>query len=242
MTTLLIQRLLPVIDKKHSAKVGIITIQSNDNMNTEVVNAALQTGKGISDFGMMAIAAGFFLVLSTLLMVACFRWFMSMVNQLMTSQKEINKDYKDTMKQLLEETRTQNERLNVLSESLMPETQLRIKTISNVFFDLSIEKVCRIIKKVRTENHIADKGATSKKIRVLLTNLHEDRNSKLDCFSYHGNRLSEYTDREWIEQVAKVVEAEIYNEAGENNGRAYTNVESAYANIRLEFYHNLNER
>lgn len=211
-------------------------------MSTEAVNAALQTSKGISDFGMMAITAGFFLVLSALLMVACFRWFMNMVNQLMTSQKEINQDYKDTMRQLLEETRAQNERLNVLSESLMPETQLRIKTLSNVFFDLSVEKVCRIIKKVREENHISDKEATARKIRTLLTNIHEDRNSKLDCFSYHGNRLSEYTERKWIEQVAKAVEAEIYNENGANNGRAYTNVESVYANIRLEFYHNLNER
>lgn len=211
-------------------------------MSTEVVNAAIQTGKGISDFGMMAITAGFFLVLSALLMVACFRWFMNMVNQLMTSQKEINQDYKDTMRQLLEETRAQNERLNVLSESLMPETQLRIKTLSNVFFDLSVEKVCRIIKKVREENHISDKEATARKIRTLLTNIHEDRNSKLDCFSYRGNRLSEYTERKWIEQVAKAVEAEIYNENGANNGRTYTNVESVYANIRLEFYHNLNER
>lgn len=211
-------------------------------MSTEVVNAALQTSKGISDFGMMAITAGFFLVLSALLMVACFRWFMNMVNQLMTSQKEINQDYKDTMRQLLEETRAQNERLNVLSESLMPETQLRIKTLSNVFFDLSVEKACRIIKKVREENHISDKEATARKIRTLLTNIHEDRNSKLDCFSYRGNRLSEYTERKWIEQVAKAVEAEIYNENGANNGRAYTNVESVYANIRLEFYHNLNER
>ena len=215
---------------------------NNDKMDTEVVNAALQTGKGISDFGMMAITAGFFLVLSALLMVACFRWFMNMVNQLMTSQKEINQDYKDTMRQLLEETRAQNERLNVLSESLMPETRLRIKTLSNVFFDLSVEKVCRIIKKVREENHISDKEATARKIRTLLTNIHEDRNSKLDCFSYRGNRLSEYTERKWIEQVAKAVEAEIYNENGANNGRAYTNVESVYANIRLEFYHNLNER
>lgn len=211
-------------------------------MSTEVVNAAFQTSKGISDFGMMAITAGFFLVLSALLMVACFRWFMNMVNQLMTSQTEINQDYKDTMRQLLEETRAQNERLNVLSESLMPETQLRIKTLSNVFFDLSVEKVCRIIKKVCEENHISDKEATARKIRTLLTNIHEDRNSKLDCFSYRGNRLSEYTERKWIEQVAKAVEAEIYNENGANNGRAYTNVESVYANIRLEFYHNLNER
>lgn len=203
-------------------------------MNTDVINSALQTGKGISDFGMMAMTAGFFLVLSALLMVACFRWFMKVINDVMTSQKE-------TMKDLLSETRTQNDRLNDISEGLIPETQMRVKTVSNVFFDLSVEKVCRIIKKVRTENHIADKEATGRKIRVLLTNLHEDRNSKFDCFTYRGRKLSAYTSTTWIEQVAKVIESEIYNDTGENNGRAYTNVESAYANIRLEFYHNLNK-
>lgn len=199
-----------------------------------VVNSALQTGKGISEFGMMAMTAGFFLVLSALMMIACFRWFMKMINDMLGAQKE-------TMKQLLDETRMQNERLNDISEGLIPETQLRVKTISNMAFDLSVERVCRIIKKVRAENHIADRESTGKKIRVLLTNLHEDRNSKFDCFTYRGRKLSTYTDTAWIEQVAKVIESEIYNDAGENNGRAYTNVESAYANIRLEFYHNLNK-
>ena len=210
-------------------------------MELDTINAALQTGKGISEFGMMAMTAGFFLVLSALMMIACFRWFMKVVNDLLTSQQDTNQSQKETMKQLLDETRTQNERLNDISEGLIPETQMRVKTISNMAFDLSVERVCRIIKKVRMENHIADKEATSMKIRVLLTNLHEDRNSKFDCFTYRGRKLSAYTSTTWIEQVAKVIESEIYNDSGENNGRAYTNVESAYANIRLEFYHNLNK-
>lgn len=29
-------------------------------------------------------------------------------------------------------------------------------------------------------------------------------------------------------------------EAGENNGRAYTNVKAVYDNIKLDFYHRLN--
>ena len=33
---------------------------------------------------------------------------------------------------------------------------------------------------------------------------------------------------------------EIYNEAGINNDRAYTNVKAVYDNIKLDFYHNLN--
>lgn len=201
-------------------------------MDVDIISSALQTTRGISDFGMMAMTAGFFLVLSALMMIACFRWFMKLINDMLVAQKE-------TTKQLLDETRMQNERLNDISEGLIPETQMRIKTLSNIAFDLSVEKVCRIIKKVRTENHIADRQATLNKIRVLLTNLHEDRNSKFDCFHYKGRKLSEYTNAAWVDRVSKVVEYELYNESGENNGRAYTNVESAYANIRLEFYHNL---
>lgn len=201
-------------------------------MDIPIISSALQTTRGISDFGMMAMTAGFFLVLSALMMIACFRWFMKLINDMLVAQKE-------TTKQLLDETRMQNERLNDISEGLIPETQMRIKTLSNIAFDLSVERVCRIIKKVRTENHIADRKATLNKIRVLLTNLHEDRNSKFDCFHYKGRKLSEYTNAAWVDRVSKVVEYELYNESGENNGRAYTNVESAYANIRLEFYHNL---
>ena len=40
-----------------------LSIKQNDkNMNTDAVNAALQVGKGISDFGMVAIAGAFFLL------------------------------------------------------------------------------------------------------------------------------------------------------------------------------------
>ena len=76
--------------------------------------------------------------------------------------------------------------LNDISEGLKPETQLRVKNFTGVYFDLAIEKVCRIIKKVREENHIADKEATRTKIRTLLHNLHEDRNSRFISRSRGG--------------------------------------------------------
>lgn len=201
-------------------------------MDTNVVNSALETGRSISDFGMMAVTAGFFLVLSAILMITCFRWFMKVINDMMV-------EHKKTMVQLLEETRQQNTMLSEISEGLAPENQLKVKTISNLFFDLAIEKVCRVIKRVRTENHIADKDATKIKVIKLLRNIHDDRNSKLDSFTYMGHPLSFYTNPEWVQQIAEVVLAEVYNEHGENNGRAYTNVDAAYAKIRLEFYNNM---
>lgn len=200
----------------------------------EQIEGAVTVAKGISDWGMMAMTAAFFLVLSAGLMVACFKWFKSIINDIIKGQK-------DTMSELLEETRTQNSMLATLTEGLKPEVQLRIKNTSNVYFDLAKEQVCRMIKKIREENHIADREATGKKIRSLLRNLHEDRNSRFDCYTYKGNKLSSYTNSDWIEKVALVVESEIYNESGPNNGRAYTNVSTIYDDIKLDFYHRLND-
>ncbi len=188
--------------------------------------------RGISDFGMLTIAAAAYLVISLALMGAVFKWFRSMIDRIIEGNME-------TMADLLSETRTQNSLLNEISEGLKPETVLRIKTTSNCFFDLSVEQVCRIIKKIREENHIADRPATAAKIRRIIGNLHEDRNSKFDCYSFRGRKLSDYTSAEWIEQVAQVVESEIYDTTGANNGRAYTNVRTAYDNIKLDFYHRL---
>lgn len=189
--------------------------------------------KNIGDVGMMAVTAAFFLVLTALLWVACFRWFKSIIDGMIKGNNKMVND-------LLVETRKQNDMLTDISEGLRPETQLRIKHTTGVFFDLAIEKVCRIIKKVREENHIVDKDATRAKIHTLIQNIHEDRNSRFDCFNYRGKKLSSYINHDWIEWVAEVVEHEVYNETV-NHGRAYTNVQAVYERIKIDFYHRMND-
>lgn len=184
---------------------------------------------GITNYGMMAITAAFFLVLTGLLWLACFKWLKSFIDGMIKSNAEVNAE-------LLAETRKQNEMLNDISEGLRPETLLKVKNLSSMCFDLAIERVCRIIKRVREENHIADRAATVAKIRTLIENLHEDRNSRLDSFLYRGRTLSSYANVQWIEWVAEVVEKEVYNETV-NNGRAYTNVQAVYERIKIDFYH-----
>lgn len=197
------------------------------------IEQVTQVAKGISEFGILVMIAAFFLLLSAGVMIWNMRSYKSIIEQIMS-------DFSDKLN-LIQETANKNAQTMIdIAEGLIPETQLRIKNISGVFFDLSVERVCRIIKRVRQENHIVDKEATRIKIRTLLTNLFEDRNSKLDTFTYRGKKLSEYSNLDWIEWVAQVVENEIYNEAGENNGRAYSNVCMVYEKIKLDFYHRLN--
>lgn len=197
------------------------------------IEQVTQVAKGISEFGILVMIAAFFLLLSAGVMIWNMRSYKSIIEQIMS-------DFSDKLN-LIQETANKNAQTMIdIAEGLIPETQLRIKNISGVFFDLSVERVCRIIKRVRQENHIVDKEATRTKIRTLLTNLFEDRNSKLDTFTYRGKKLSEYSNLDWIEWVAQVIENEIYNEAGENNGRAYSNVCMVYEKIKLDFYHRLN--
>lgn len=197
-----------------------------------MTDEAMTVAHGISELGMMAITAAFFLLLSALLWVACFRWFKSIIDNMIKGNTQMVND-------LLVETRKQNDMLTDISEGLRPETQLRIKHTTGVFFDLAIEKVCRIIKKVREENHIIDKDATRTKIHTLILNIHEDRNSRFDCFNYRGKKLSSYINQDWVEWVAEVVEREVYSDTI-NHGRAYTNVQAVYERIKIDFYHRMN--
>lgn len=198
----------------------------------EQTETALNVAKGISEYGILVVIAAFFVLLSFSMFVMMMRWFRKSLDKMISATRQIG----ETNQTIGEMNRVMTD----IAEGLLPETQLRIKNTSNAYFDLAVEKVCRMIKRVREENHITDREATRRKVRTLLTNMHEDRNSRFDSYRYRGRRLSEYTNAEWIEWVAQVVELELYNEAGANNGRAYTNVSAAYDNIKLDFYHRLN--
>lgn len=199
------------------------------NSITDVTTVA----HGISDFGMMAVTAAFFLILSAAMMVAIFKWFKAIIEQMM-------QDNKESLQELAKTTNAQNDMLQDISEGQRTETLLRIRNLTGFAFDLSIEQVCRLIKRVRQENHIIDHEATASKIRKSLMVIHNDRNSRFDPFTYRGKPISDYCVIEWVEDVAKVVEGEIYNADGANNARAYTNVKLAYDNIKTDFYQRLN--
>lgn len=198
------------------------------------VDSTIKVSQAISEYGITIVICAVFLVMSSMLMIACFLWFKGIMERIMG-------DYSEKLTTLQNTANKSVGAMIDIAEGLVPETQLRIKNISNVYFDLAIEKVCRLIKKIREENHIIDKEATKAKINTLLTNLYADRNSRFDCFNYRGKPLSSYSNPEWIDWVSAVVESEIYNEMGANNGRAYTNVQAIYDNIKLDFYHRLND-
>lgn len=184
--------------------------------------------KNITDLGLMAVTAAFFLVLSGLMWLLIFKWFKKIIDDLIQSIKSMMTD-------LLSETRKQNDMLNDISEGMRSETRERLKTLSSTFFDLAMYRVLSFIKRVKKENHIADKEATLNKINRFLTNLHSDRKSKFDNFSSRGRNLSEFVNPEWVVKVSDVVEKEVYDDEP-NEDRTYSNVKNVYDDIKVDFY------
>lgn len=198
------------------------------------VQNVTEVAKGISDYGMMAVTAAIYLLLSSAMMIAIFKWFKTIINRILGQQTE-------SMRQLAEIQRENNRMLKFMSDGLKTETMLRIRNLTGFAFDLSVEQVCRLVKRIRKENHISDRKTTATKIRKCLQVIHDDRNSRFDPFTYGGKPLSDYCSKKWVEDVAKVVESELYHEDGENNARAYTNIKLAYDNIKTDFYQRLND-
>lgn len=199
----------------------------------ENVHHITEIAHGISDYGAMAIMAAIYLLLSAGMMIAIFKWFRSIINQILD-------DNRIRTQQTLEEERKQTEMLIDISEGLRAETQLRIQSVAAFAFELSIEKVCRIIKTIRELNHIDDKESTTKRIRKMLENIHDDRNNRFSHFTFHGKKLSNYCPPEWIDRVASVVESEIYHPKGADNKRAFSNVSLIYSDIQNELFAEIN--
>ena len=193
----------------------------------EIVSVA----KGISDYGALAVLSASFILISVITQFSIFRWFKNIIDGLI-------KNTSCAIDDLLKETKMQNEQLTDIAEGLRPRTMLEIKDITKTCFDLSVEKVCQMIKRVKEENNIHDEESTKKKIRLLLTNLHEDRNSRFDNHIFKGKPLTYYTSTEWIDWVEDVVIKEVYSETM-NEKRARTNVIAVYERIKLDTYHKM---
>ncbi len=200
----------------------------------EEVNTTMNVAKGISDFGMMAVVSAFYLVITAVMMVIFIRWFVKIVNNILDEQKGV-------LEELAEGVRSNSQVLEQISAGLTDKLMGQVETVATFCFELSIEQVAKLVQRVKDENNIDDKEGTRIKIKSLLTNLHDERNSKLDYFTYSGKSLSHYTEDRWIDDIAKIVEKEVYNKI-ENKVRTYSNIKMAYRKIKNEFYKNLKNK
>ena len=198
----------------------------------EETKSAIEIAESISNFGMMAVAAAFFIVLAIIIMVMFVKWFKDIINNIMPTKQNM-------LTKLDEQMKEQNDVMKSIAEGLRPETLLRVQTTSEMAFQLAQFRLIEIINTVRTENHIVNREATTNKIEKLVLNLHEEMNGKFEYYSYRGKKLSSYTSQKWVEWMQNGVVGEIYSDQEQNEDRTLTNISTIFKRIALDFNHNL---
>ena len=203
-------------------------------MVLDVVEGSLRTAQSISEFGLMVVICGFFVVLSALMMIFMFKWMVNTINDVMKTNKEM-------LSKLDAQMHENNKIMQSIAEGLRPETDQRIRILSKSMFNLAKYELMEIVETVRTENHIVDRSGTEAKITKLVTNLHEDKNSDFGYYTYRGRKLSSYTNNEWIEWMKQGVVGAIYNDKGFSKDRVETDITAIFDRIKLDFHHRLHD-
>lgn len=203
-------------------------------MVLEVIEGSLKVAQGINEFGLMVVICAVFVVISALMWVGMFRWFMNVINEMMKSNKEM-------LIKLDSQLQENNKIMQAIAEGLRPETDQRIRILSKSMFNLAKHELMEIIDTVRTENHIVDREGTEAKIAKLVTNLHEDKNSDFSYYTYRGRKLSSYTNPSWIDWMKQGVITEVYNDKGFNRNLMETNITAIFDRIKLDFHHRLHD-
>ena len=85
------------------------------------VQGVIDVAKGVSDVGATIMICAAFIVLSLLMWIAIFRWFKSIIDNMMTKNSKVMDD-------LLATTNTQNDLLNDIADGMRPTTLLQIKS------------------------------------------------------------------------------------------------------------------
>ena len=143
-------------------------------MDLGVVEGSLKTAQSISEFGLMVVICGFFVLMAAAFMVYMFKWTVNTINDVMQTNKEM-------LRKLDSQMDENNKIMQSIAEGLIPKTMLEIKNTSSMAFDLAKYRLLGLIETILTENHISDRETTEEKIEKLVSNLHDDMNSKFDC-------------------------------------------------------------
>ncbi len=116
----------------------------------------------------------------------------------------------------------------------------QIRVLQSALFELAKHEVLTHLARIHSENNLHDKEMVRQKIIDVLTNIHNDRNSKLDNFKYHGLKLSEFSSSKWITRITELCMKQIYQDEKEfQYKRTFSALDIAYNHIKIEFYNNI---
>lgn len=196
---------------------------------TRTAESALKTAENVANYGALVVITAFAIILCTIMIIYFFVSHRRMTKNMEEQNRQNNTALSITLKRL-------EDYLQPVSENARLSTLTALHAIAEQNFRLSVENVLQIIERIQSENHIEDENRTKRKLRMFITNMHNDRKLYFSNFTFSGHAVDYYTDPKWIETMVEAAFPEIYDK---NKSRARTNIKQAYDTIFIEFKRNL---
>jgi hypothetical protein len=196
---------------------------------TRTAESALKTAESVANYGALVVITAFAIILCTIMIIYFFVSHRRMTKNMEEQNRQNNIALSITLKRL-------EDYLQPVSENARLSTLTALHAIAEQNFRLSVENVLQIIERIQSENHIEDENRTKRKLRMFITNMHNDRKLYFSNFTFSGHAVDYYTDPKWIETMVEAAFPEIYDK---NKSRARTNIKQAYDTIFIEFKRNL---
>ena len=204
-------------------------------MEENVVPQVVEVARGISEYGMLAIAAAAFVV-------------GSMINNFHTRKlhdKLINRivdNTQITINEISKHIQVSDEKISQVKEALTGEMFNKVRTFAECSFDYNKMQVVWTIAQIKEENNLDDRERVEKKVRLIIDNLYNRRNANFDAFNYNGRELSYYANPAWIEKIYSYCIDSIYD--GKEFRRDYymKNLNHFYDEMKVEFFENLRKK
>lgn len=202
-------------------------------MNELNTHSAIEVAESISNFGFMATATAFFLVIAAIMFILFIRWFIRIMDRNMASQQ-------DSMMALIDINKGNAHILHDIRENIGSKTFNQVKILIELSVDSDKLKSLRALGKIAKDNNLKDnEGVIRRKASMIVSNIYNDRFSRMDSFSYDGKKLSSYFKNNWTESLADLFMDELYRRDGFDFSHAHSSIDIFYEDLKLKFIKSL---
>jgi hypothetical protein len=199
------------------------------------ITHAINVSKSVSEFGVLVVTAAAFVIAAIGLQAFFSKTTKKLINDIITTQQTM-------LKEILELLRGQNAGIGELKEALTGEILNQIRIVSNYAFDYNKYQVLMAIAQIKEGNNLENIQTVERKLKMILNNLYNKRNSDFDAFAYNGKKLSYYTNPEWSEHIYKFCIDAIYDGNAYNRDKYLHNLNIFYEEVKIEFFDNLKRK
>lgn len=191
-----------------------------------ITNSSLQVARGITEYGILVVIAAIFLVVTLITIIMFLRWFLKVINKLMN-------DFTKDLSELLQLTRDQNDKLDIIKEGLTEESMQRFKSIIKLTLSTAMHECNNLVIRILEENHINDREKTKLKIERYVDSIIKELILRIENFKYNNHKVSDFISDQHIQQICECVESEVYNENGYVQKRVFNNLKLIFDSILL---------